>query len=238
MNTKFLSAPVRKLEQGIVTVKVAELDGAQADRVGDVYAQESFDKTIAEFEEGQNPIALLFNHDYARPVGRINKFWKEGTDLMMEAEINQDIEDGKMIKSMIEQGTIKNTSIGYQINDEQYDRSNSKNILLDITLLEISFVAVPADPKAQIVDTKSITELSIKDASHALRGAGFTKRKTDFILMNGFNATEKSVQDEAHDLKMKYSHSYRKDHEKAESEKAMLERDIQKLSKLFGCRFG
>lgn len=191
MEKVYTSAPIRNVENGIITVKVAEFDSTP-DRVNDVYDPSAFDKTIDAFNKGENPIALLFSHDYNRPVGRINKFWKENNALYMEAKLNLDIPDGKLVQSMIEQDTIKNTSIGYTVVQDRY--MNDSNKLVEVGLHEISFVAVPADPKAQIMDTKT-AELSIKDASQALRSIGFTKRKTDHILQYGFSeANQKETQ--------------------------------------------
>ncbi|MBW3696458.1 HK97 family phage prohead protease [Vibrio sp. T187] len=185
IKTKFaLSKP--EIVEGELVVKVAELDGVTPDRVGDVYDKDAFKNTIEDFENGTNKIAFLYSHDLERPVGAIEEFWIEGSNLMMRARLALGTPDGDLSKKMIESGAITSTSIGYMVKEQYYDNNRKVNVLVEVALHEISLVAVPADPKADIVSVKTLEELTVNDARKGLRNAGFSKRATDYILMNGY----------------------------------------------------
>ena len=57
---------------------------------------------------------LLFNHDRNRVIGKVNRAWIEDLRGMAEVEFDSD-EDADLIYQKVKSGTLKTTSVGYQI---------------------------------------------------------------------------------------------------------------------------
>ena len=113
----------------------------------------------------QHPI-LLFGHDwYSKPVGKIVKAEITDKGLYIEAEI-ADTADGQDIKNLIEFGILKAFSIGFQLRQGGYveTANDQPNEIIDLELLEISVVNVPANREALIEQAKK-SELQLKSIS-------------------------------------------------------------------------
>lgn len=98
---------------------------------------------------------LLFNHDRNRVIGKVNRAWIEDLRGMAEVEFDSD-EDADLIYQKVKSGTLKTTSVGYQIDSWEEVMPNKQSadgrftgpadIARRWTPYEISIVSVPADP--------------------------------------------------------------------------------------------
>lgn len=98
---------------------------------------------------------LLFNHDRNRVIGKVNRAWIEDLRGMAEVEFDSD-EDADLIYQKVKSGTLKTTSVGYQIDSWEEVMPNKQSadgrftgpadIARKWTPYEISIVSVPADP--------------------------------------------------------------------------------------------
>lgn len=98
---------------------------------------------------------LLFNHDRNRVIGKVNRAWIENMRGMAEVEFDSD-EDADLIYQKVKNGTLKTTSVGYQIDSWEEVMPNKQSadgrftgpadIARKWTPYEISIVSVPADP--------------------------------------------------------------------------------------------
>ena len=119
------------------------------DQGGDVVVQGSFTKSLAE-TEGET--IVLFNHNSDVPIGKgILEDTKEG--LVMHAEINLEIEEGKSRMSLVRQGVLKALSIGFNIIRASFNDLGQR-LLKEIRLREVSLVAFPMNEEALIFGVK------------------------------------------------------------------------------------
>ena len=98
---------------------------------------------------------LLFNHDRNRVIGKVNRAWIEDLRGMAEVEFDSD-EDADLIYQKVKSGTLKTTSVGYQIDSWEEVMPNKQSadgrftgpadIARKWIPYEISIVSVPADP--------------------------------------------------------------------------------------------
>lgn len=98
---------------------------------------------------------LLYNHNRDRVIGKVNRAWIENLRGMAEVEFDSD-EDADLIYQKVKSGTLKTTSVGYQIDSWEEVMPNKQSadgrftgpadIARKWTPYEISIVSVPADP--------------------------------------------------------------------------------------------
>lgn len=112
------------------------------DRVGDVVMPVAFEKSLPTYLK--NPV-LLCNHDWNDVCGVVLEAKIDEKGLFIRAKISDARED---IKTMVREGCLRTLSIGYNEVDSVYDDATKTKVIKELELLEISVVAVPANPEA------------------------------------------------------------------------------------------
>jgi HK97 family phage major capsid protein/HK97 family phage prohead protease len=117
-----------------------------ADRVGDVIEKGAF--------SGPNTLPMLFAHDQAQVVGVWQEFSETDAGLTVKGRLLiEDVERAREVRAMVKYGAISGLSIGFLTKDAR--RSGRGRRITSLELHEISIVAVPAHPGAQITSLKS-----------------------------------------------------------------------------------
>ncbi len=146
-------------KEGIIE-GIASHFGFPADRDGDVIHESAFDETIKEINE--NGIPLLDGHQRGSVkavIGTVFEAKKEGNKLMFKAKL-ADIDSNTEIFEKIEQRHIRSVSIGMRVHKLGLVRKGKRAFrqIEKADLHEISLVAIPANPNAQLLVTKSYSE--------------------------------------------------------------------------------
>jgi HK97 family phage prohead protease len=96
----------------------------------------------------KNPVVLIA-HDYrSLPIGKVTKVWVENEELHAYIQI-ADTEAGQEVFYLISKGFLNTVSVGF-IPTKYGVAGQDKYTIMEQELLEISFVAVPANPEALI----------------------------------------------------------------------------------------
>ena len=117
-----------------------------ADRVGDVIEKGAFDTP--------DSLPMLFAHDQAQVIGVWESIQETAEGLTVKGRLLvDDIARAKEVRAMIQAGAVTGLSIGF-MTEVAKPRPRGRTIT-KLTLHEISVVAVPAHPGAQITSIKS-----------------------------------------------------------------------------------
>lgn len=114
---------------------------------------------------------LLFAHDQSQPLG-VAKIADSAAGLMVSGSLVMADPKAQTAYAHLKAGSLKGLSIGYQVppGKAEIQRDGSR-IISEVKLHEISLVACPADPRAQI--------MSVKDLSAALANIRIDQVKAD-----------------------------------------------------------
>jgi HK97 family phage prohead protease len=151
-NTKALS------EEGAFTGKAAVY--GELDLTGDIIETGAFKHAIAQQGDGY---PLLWAHRQDEPVG-IARIEDSANALIVKGQLLMSDPTAMRAYDHLRARTIKGLSIGFQIptgNGRVIFRDDGVRILKEIRLLEISLVAVPAQPKAQVTEVKSLGDVRL-----------------------------------------------------------------------------
>lgn len=137
MKKIFIEAKLQKSGDKITFVASDET----LDRAGEVVPISSWDLTNFML----NPV-LLVDHDYSveKIVGRASNIRIENKQLLFEPEFHNITELAKTVDEMVNKEILNTVSVGFIAHGPIKDGDTGRN-----ELLEISFVAVPANPSAQ-----------------------------------------------------------------------------------------
>jgi HK97 family phage major capsid protein/HK97 family phage prohead protease len=117
-----------------------------ADRVGDVIQKGAFDQPAS--------LPMLFAHDQGQVVGVWDQISETPEGLSVKGRLLvDDVERAREVRAMIRAGAVTGLSIGFVT--KAADRHPKGRTIKSLALHEISVVAVPCHPGAQITSLKS-----------------------------------------------------------------------------------
>lgn len=127
---------------GLVTVTgyVSRFD--VADRGGDIVRKAAFLGAKAD-------LPLLWQHDPARPIGKVLSLTEDGRGLKMVAGISPDCRDGGDALALVRSGAVDGLSFGYRVKSAR-KRPGGGRELLKLELVECSVVTLPMHQEARI----------------------------------------------------------------------------------------
>jgi HK97 family phage prohead protease len=126
------------------------------DLVGDVIAPGAFKQSIAS--QGSTGFPILWAHDQAAPVG-VGRIADSAGGLLVNGTLVMADPAAVRAHAHLKAGSIKGLSIGFTIPEgagKSEMRNDGSRLLKEIRLHEISLVAVPANPLAQVTSVKGV----------------------------------------------------------------------------------
>jgi Escherichia/Staphylococcus phage prohead protease len=113
------------------------------DRGGDVVKAGAFARSL-----GREParVPLLWQHDPARPIGRIDYLKEDGRGLRVIARLSEG-RAGRRAAALLKEGAVRGLSFGYRVR-----RASGKapRELAELDLVEVSLVTTPMQPRALV----------------------------------------------------------------------------------------
>ena len=154
------------------------------DRVGDIVFPKAWENGLNDFKK--NPI-ILFNHNYDRPIGKATELEITPKGLRIKARISK---AAKEIAELIEDGILGAFSVGFLVEDADY---NEKTGGLDITkasLLETSVVSVPMNQDAIFNVAKSFdSEDEFREYVKQFKKVGLDEDTDELVITNNTVST-------------------------------------------------
>lgn len=127
---------------GMVTISgyVSRFD--TPDRGGDIVRRRAFAGLKAD-------VPLLWQHDVARPIGKVISLTEDSHGLRMVAGISTDCRDGRDALGLVKSGAVDGLSFGYRVREARKAPGGGREIL-KVELLECSVVTLPMHPDARV----------------------------------------------------------------------------------------
>ena len=113
------------------------------DRGGDVVRPGAF---AGSLKRRAGAVPLLWQHDPARPVGRIEYLREDGRGLRVIARLSGGAA-GRAAAALLKAGKVAGLSFGYRVRRAS---GREPRVLEDVDLLEVSLVLAPMQPKSRV----------------------------------------------------------------------------------------
>jgi HK97 family phage prohead protease len=113
-----------------------------ADRGGDIVRRAAFLGARAD-------VPLLWQHDPARPIGRVLSLTEDRIGLKMVASVSARCRDGDDALALLRSGAVDGLSFGYRVTSAR-PRPGGGRELLKLELIECSVVTLPMHGEARI----------------------------------------------------------------------------------------
>ena len=117
------------------------------DRGHDIVTRGAFRRSLDE--RGSAGIKLLWQHDPARPIGRVVNLTEDGIGMKMVAALSPDCRDGRDALALLRSGAVDGLSFGYRVKSARPRPAGGRE-LLKLELIECSVVTLPMHGEARI----------------------------------------------------------------------------------------
>jgi HK97 family phage prohead protease len=117
----------------------------RVDHGGDVIRRGAFARAEAA---GPTGVPLLWQHDPARPIGRIETLAEDARGLRVIARLTPDARHAHEAAALLRDGAVGGLSFGYRVRGRR-DRPGGR-VLTDLDLVEVSLVTLPMQPGARV----------------------------------------------------------------------------------------
>ena len=116
----------------------------RVDRGGDVVRAGAFARAV---NAGAGRVPLLWQHDQAQPIGRIELLAEDRRGLRVIGALSDRSAAGREAAALLKDGAIGGLSFGYRVRGGREGRPRE---LTDLELVEISLVTMPMQPGARV----------------------------------------------------------------------------------------
>jgi hypothetical protein len=163
------------------------------DSYNDIVVKGAFQKSLDNWKTKGSMPALLWQHKMDEPIGIYTEMSEDENGLILKGRLLIDDDPlAKRAHAHMKAGSITGLSIGYSLNDYEYDNAKDAFILKEIDLWEVSVVTFPANDAARISDVKTALKMDkIPQPSlveRCLRDVGFTRSQSKAFMADGFKA--------------------------------------------------
>lgn len=163
------------------------------DSYGDVVVRGAFGASLDRWAAKGRLPALLWQHNMSEPIGVYTEMREDDTGLFVKGRLLVDADPlAKRAHGHMKAGSLSGLSIGYMLDDYEYDKEKGIWILKAIDLWEVSLVTFPANDEARISDVKSLLERGEtpppSKVEKALREVGFSGTQAKAFMAKGYSA--------------------------------------------------
>lgn len=113
------------------------------DRGGDVVKAGAFARSLGR---GRAQVPLLWQHDPARPIGRIDYLKEDKRGLRVIARLSEG-RAGREAAALLKEGRVRGLSFGYRVRRASGEAPRE---LAELDLVEVSLVTTPMQPRALV----------------------------------------------------------------------------------------
>lgn len=163
------------------------------DSYSDIVVRGAFEKSLAAWAEKGRLPAMLWQHQISEPIGVYTEMREDETGLYLKGRLLIEGDDlARRAHAHMKAGSLSGLSIGYVLDDYEYDREKEAFILKQIDLWEVSLVTFPANDEARISNVKSLLERGEtpppSKVEKALREVGFSGSQAKAFMAKGYGA--------------------------------------------------
>ncbi|EQB98528.1 HK97 family phage prohead protease [Photorhabdus temperata] len=163
------------------------------DSYDDIVLPGAFSKSLQLWQGKQSFPAMLWQHRMDEPIGVYTEMKEDDRGLYLKGRLLIDDDPlAKRAHAHMKAGSLSGLSIGYVLNDGEYDRAKDAFLLKEIALWEVSLVTFPANDEARVGNVKSAFARgeipTPKSIERVLRDVGLSRSQAKAFMAEGYGA--------------------------------------------------
>lgn len=138
------------------------------DSYGDVIRPGAFAKTIADFEQRDRVIPVLYGHDFNDPfsnIGAVEHVEEDSHGLKIRARLDIDQPKAAQVYRLMKQRRLNEMSFAFRVVNGAFIEMDSEEVyeIRELNLFEVSVVPIGANPKAEVTSVKNSVAHEVKN---------------------------------------------------------------------------
>ena len=125
------------------------------DRGGDIVMPGAFKKTLSAWRKLKQLPSMLWSHNTDMPIGTWDEMVEDDKGLKIKGQLVMGVPQAQVAHELLKAKAVRGLSIGYRTKHADMDRTTGARKLNEVELFEISLVAIPMLPEAQVTGVKS-----------------------------------------------------------------------------------
>ena len=139
-------------------------------------------------ERGVDGIKLLWQHDPAEPLGKLEEIFEDERGLYVKGRLLLNLRRAKEALSLMRDKALDGLSIGFRTLKSRMDETKNIRLLKEVDLWEVSLVTFPMQPEARIWSFKQKPIRTVREFEAFLRDAGgFSRTEAKALCRHGFD---------------------------------------------------
>lgn len=173
----------------------AEIEGygsifGLVDSYGETVEAGAFEKSLARHSAESTLPAMLWSHDPGSPIGHWTEMFEDEQGLRVRGRLNLQSERGQQAQAHIRAGDVGGLSIGF-VPLRSKRNSDGSRALVEVDLLEVSVVAMPANRRARIISLKQAQTLPEFEVQ--LRSIGYSRSEARKLALRAWPKPDDNV---------------------------------------------
>lgn len=164
------------------------------DSYGDIVEKGAFERSLKD----RMP-KMLYQHNSSDLVGKWTVAREDSKGLYLEGKIMENLTRGAEVLTLLREEILDGLSIGFRTRKARWDDKTEIRHLLELDLLEVSFVTFPALEVALVNGVKSSREFNKREVEQYLRDAGLPSAFAKKLLSGGWDLANKDRSTEHRD---------------------------------------
>lgn len=165
------------------------------DSYSDIVEKGAFIKSLAAWSEKGRLPAMLWQHRMSEPIGIYTEMKEDENGLYVKGRLLVDDDPlAKRAYGHLKAGSLGGLSIGYMLNEYDYDGTKEAYLLKEIDLYEVSLVTMPANDDARVSDVKNALDKGQvprpSEMERTLRDVGLSRSQAKSFMANGYGALD------------------------------------------------
>ena len=155
-------------------------------------------------KRGASKVKMLYQHDSGDIIGKWTQMKEDDKGLYCKGQLLLKLQRAQEVYELLKESVLDGLSIGFRTVVDEWNTDTRIRIIKEVDLFEVSLVTFPANQEAVITNVKENGEFmpSVRDFEGILRDAGFSRKKAQTIISQGYAATLRDAEGaESDDLK-------------------------------------
>ncbi|WP_180006421.1 MULTISPECIES: HK97 family phage prohead protease [unclassified Acinetobacter] len=199
MNRKSFNLEIKAVEEDGFFSGYGAVFG-NVDWYNDIILPGAFTKSLAKWKSKGKLPPVLWNHNDGEPIGPYKQIVEDQKGLFVEGKLLvNDVPRAKSTHALLKADAIQGLSIGYVVKKFN-KRADGIREIIEVDLLEVSIVTMPANEESLITSVKSKLEdgelPTLPEFEKFLRESGFSKTQATAIAGKGLRHLLSESKDE------------------------------------------